>query len=304
MMLNEAQLAVIVAQALPGERLAGMVKLTDDRCRLILAGGSHAIVQLFAAPAAAQTAVAALRLLRGEFDLPVPVLRGSDTDGVVVGQPYLLAGDLPGVPLAQVYGQIGDEQLYRIGRQLGAAAYRIHRLACGRFGALAGADALAADDARSYGMARLVQALVQAAAAGVVYVPTAAQMPSWFRGVYQPIGRQAALICGGFTPATIMVQQHEGHWRLSGLLGWEHAIGWDPAWEHVRLLDALGGANAFGLRVGYGNGYDELNQRTYEQVREPVMRPYRFLLKLEALAAVREPVAIRRLRAVLNALME
>jgi hypothetical protein len=288
MTLHETELAEIIARALPGERFAGVRAAYGDRFRVQLAGGERIMLQLCATPAAAATAVAALRTLRGEVDLPIPQLRGSDADGAAVGRPYLIYSDMAGEPLAQVRDQIGDEQLYRIGRQLGSALYRVHRLACGRYGTLNGPDPLAADDERSYGIARLEEGAARAKALGVLRERDASKLRRWFDTAYHPAGRQAALICGGLAPEHLLVQQNEGRWRLSGLLAWEHAIGWSPAWEHVTLLGTLEGGRYFGLRVGYGNGYDEQNQRTYEQVREHAMRPYQMIAHLEALCRAAE----------------
>src|SRR5262249_54850925 len=82
---------------------------------------------------------------------------------------------------------------------------------------------------------------------------------------------------------TILVQQAERGWSISGLTGWSHARGWSPAWDHVTLLDATEEPGYFGLRVGYGNGYDHNTTRTYEQVREHALAPYPILLMLDRL---------------------
>ena len=82
-------------------------------------------------------------------------------------------------------------------------------------------------------------------------------------------------------PRTILVQQAERGWRISGLTGWGLALGWSPAWDHVTLLDSTEEPRYFGLRVGYGNGYDDNATRTYEQVREHALAPYRMLLMLD-----------------------
>ena len=77
------------------------------------------------------------------------------------------------------------------------------------------------------------------------------------------------------------MRQTEGGWWISGLLGWGQALGWSPAWDHVTLLDATDEPRYFSLRVGYGNGYDDNTTRTYEQVREHALAPYRILLMLQ-----------------------
>jgi len=110
---------------------------------------------------------------------------------------------------------------------------------------------------------------------------TGTELIEWFEQQFQPVGRQPALIYGEMSPRTILVQQAERGWWISGLTGWGHALGWCPAWDHVTLLDATEEQRYFGLRVGYGNGYDDNTTRTYEQVREHALAPYRMLLMLD-----------------------
>jgi hypothetical protein len=130
-------------------------------------------------------------------------------------------------------------------------------------------------------MVRLERELEQCGALGILDRRTAAEVRDWFDHEFQPVGRQAALVCSGLAPSTILVRQSENRWWVSGLLGWEHALGWSPAWEHVTFFDAADGPRYFGLRVGYGNGYDEQTSRPYEQVREHALAPYRALLALQ-----------------------
>ena len=285
MSLTQQQLEAIVDRAFPGERLAESRALAGDRYALALPGGERLTIQVYGSADEAAAAAAALRLLRAEVDLPIPQLRASDPQGETIGTPYTLLSELSGEPLEHVLPRIAEDQLYTIGRKLGEAACRVHRLICERYGALAGDDLDAASDERTYGMARLERELEQCGALGILDRRTAAEVRDWFDHQFQPVGRQAALICAGLTPNTIMVRQSESRWWVSGLLGWEHALGWSPAWEHVTFFDAAGGPRYFSLRVGYGNGYDDQTSRPYEQVREHALAPYRVLLALQRMRA-------------------
>jgi aminoglycoside phosphotransferase (APT) family kinase protein len=285
MALTQQQLEAIVARAFPGERLAESRALGDGRYALALPGGERLSVQAYSSVEAATTAAAALRLLRAEVDLPIPQLRASDPQGETIGTPYMLVSELRGEPLEQALPRIGEEQLYALGRKLGDAICRVHRLICEHYGSLVDTGTDAAADERSYGMARLEHELEQCGALGILDRRIAAEVRDWFEHEFQPVGRQAALVCGGLAPTTILVRQSESRWWLSGLLGWEQALGWSPAWEHVTLFDATEGPRYFGLRVGYGNGYDEQTSRTYEQVREHALAPYRVLLTLQRMRA-------------------
>src|SRR5262245_58389268 len=117
MALTRQQLETILARALPGENLREWHALADDRYAIAIAGGERLNVQVYASPGEAAAAAEALRLLRGEVDLPIPQLRASDVAGEITGAPYLLLSDMPGEPLEQALARIGDEQLYKLGRR-------------------------------------------------------------------------------------------------------------------------------------------------------------------------------------------
>jgi hypothetical protein len=285
MALTQPQLEAIVNRAFPGERLAEWRALSDNRYALALPGGERLAVQVYGAADEAATAAAALRLLRAEVDLPIPQLRASDPQSETIGRPYVLLSELSGEPLEQVLPRIPEEQLYALGRKVGEALCRVHRLICERYGTLLEEDTEAAADERTYGMARLERELEQCGALGILDRRIAAELRNWFDREFKPVGRQAALVCGGLAPETILVRRTENRWWVSALLGWEHALGWSPAWEHVTFLDTTDSRRYFGLRVGYGNGYDEQTTRPYEQVREHALAPYRALLCLQRMRA-------------------
>jgi hypothetical protein len=305
MMLTKQQLEAILDRALPGEQLREWRALPDDRYALALAGGDRLNVQLYASGEQAATAAAALDLLRGEIDLPIPQLRANDAAGATVGVPYLLLSDLAGEPLEQALPRIGDEQLYKLGRRLGETLCRVHRLICERYGQLSG-EQIDAQDERSYVLAWLDRAMRRCGELGLIDRRTNVELTEWFDQQFQPVGRQPALVCGALSPRTILVQQAERGWWISGLTNWGQARGWSQAWDHVTLLDATEEPRYFGLRVGYGNGYDDNTTRTYEQVREHALAPYRLLLMLDhmQLAYARSDIAeVDRRRGMLKGLL-
>jgi hypothetical protein len=164
--LSRDQLTALAAKA--GEQLKEYRAHPGGRYTLGLVGGERLSALVFDTSLAAHTASAALAMLRAELDLPIPQLRLADAEGAAAGAPALLVSELPGEPLAAVVGRIPDQQLYALGRRVGDVAYRVHRVACARYGALAGEDPLAADDERGYGMARAEAALAGAEASGVL----------------------------------------------------------------------------------------------------------------------------------------
>jgi hypothetical protein len=280
MTLTQQQIETIVDRALPGDSLREWRALPDDRYALAVAGGDRLHVQVYGSPDRAATAAAALDLLRGEVDLPIPQLRANDAAGETVGVPYLLLSDLAGEPLEQALPRIGDEQLYKLGRRLGETLCRVHRLTCERYGSLSG-EQPGAEDERGFVLAWLDRIVRRCGELGLLDRRTGAELTEWFEQQFQPLGRQPALMYGGMSPRTILVQQAARGWWISALTGWDQALGWSPAWDHVTLLDATEEPRYFGLRVGYGNGYDDNTTRTYEQVREHALAPYRMLLMLD-----------------------
>jgi aminoglycoside phosphotransferase (APT) family kinase protein len=306
MSLTREQLEAIVARALPGERLRESHALAGERYSLALVSGERLCAQLYATRAEAATAAEALRMLRGEVDLPIPELHASDPDGETIGAPYVLTGEVAGEPLGQVVGRLDDEQSYRLGRRLGQIVQRVHRLACTRYGALPADATDTQQDERSYVVARLDHDARRCGELGLLDRKSGGEIAAWFDAHFKPVGRQPALTHGGLGPQSILARQAEGGWKMSGLLGWGEALGWSPAWDHVVFLDTTEDARFFSLRVGYGNGYDELTQRAYEQVREHALAPYRVLLTLRRMceAAARGDVAeAQRRRGVLRGLM-
>ena len=305
MTLTIEQLSAILDRAMPGERLREARPLPNDRYALALADGTRLDVQAYASSEAADTAAEALRLLRGEVDLPIPQLQASDADGATVGTPYLLLSEMNGEPLEQVLAQLNEDQLYQIGRRVGEIMCRVHRLSCERYGPLAGGNA--DDDERGYVKNRLARDIRRCGELGVLDRQSGEQLTSWFEQRFNPTGRQPALVHGALGMHQVLVRQSKNGWQVSGLLGWDRALGWSPAWDHVTWLDATDDPRCFGLRVGYGNAYDNCTTRTYEQVREHALAPYRALLLLQRMRQAYESGdtdEYTRRRAVLRRFMQ
>lgn len=279
MTLTHQQLETIARRAFPGDPLRESRQAGEMRYELRLAGGDRLMLLAYHTRQEAGAAAAALRLLAGEFDLPLPVLRAADEAGETVGTPYMLVSGVEGEPLPQVRAQVADAQLYALGQRLGEVAQRFHRIAAPGFGPLSGGEN--SGDEHAFVLARLEQGLAAGSAAGLLNRATVETLRGWFTREFRAGGKTAALVHGALSPDMLLVRRSEDGWRLSGLLGWEHAQGWSPVWEHVALLEGTDPKRDFALRVGYGNAYDANTKRAYEQVREAVLRPYRVLYLLE-----------------------
>jgi hypothetical protein len=304
MALTREQLEHVVAAALPGDVLREHLPLGHDRVRLTLASGEALDLHAFNDRVAAANAVAALRRLRGEIDLPIPALRASDPSGELAGVPCLLASPLDGESLLLALPRIPEEQLHLLGQRIGEIAYRVHRLACPNYGQLASSGNEAGPtDERAYVLARLALDLPNAHAQELLDVDQIAQIQEWFEIRFQPIGTVATLVIGGLELGNLLVRNSREGWAFTGMLGWEQSLGWSACWDHTVFLESARHPRCFGLRVGYGKAYDELTPRTYEQVREGVLRPYRMLLALHQMLETSEVHEWQRHRRVLLALL-
>jgi aminoglycoside phosphotransferase (APT) family kinase protein len=303
MNLSDAQLARLVAHAVPGARLAGAEPLGGRTLRLDFHGARPAVLRLAAPPdpgagdpLAAE--LAALTALRAEIDLPVPELLAHDLRGDA-GAPYLLTSYLEGMSLVEAIPATSEDHRYELGRALGALAARAHAYSAAAYGALdpaappevrpelAARDegeplADAGDEDVRYLLARLDAAAAAARAAGELDAAGEDQLRAWARANVAPTGRPAALVHGDLRPERVLVRRRERRWALAGLAGWGFAQAWRPAWDHAALMEHFAGPDYFGLRVGYGNAYDETTERRYDQLREFALRPFRMVLFLEA----------------------
>jgi aminoglycoside phosphotransferase (APT) family kinase protein len=290
----------ILAHAMPGARLGDAVSLGDRTLLLSLGERRRVVLRLGAEadawagdPLAAEAA--ALTALRAEIDLAVPELLAYD-DGAGMGQPYLLCSHLEGVPLPDALGEIDEEARYVLGRELGAIMARVHGYAAASYGPLspanppsprrapakAGEITESRSDDVDYLAARVEHGLAAALAAGELDGAAAEGLRAWMSTNLAGSGQAACLVHGDLRPERVLLRRRERAWRVAGLVGWGFAQGWRPGWDHAGLMEHFAGPDHFGLRVGYGNAYDESTERRYDQLREFALLPFRLALFLEA----------------------
>jgi aminoglycoside phosphotransferase (APT) family kinase protein len=302
MTLTHEQLEALVARELSGARLREARPGAEGSYLLLLDDGERLTLQLYGTGEEATAAATALRMLRGEVETTFPLLRAADETGAAFGTAYILTSEIIGEPLAKVLPRLSENLLYDLGRRLGELVSRMHRLGCPDYGALTGDDPDSADDERAYVLARLDRDLRLAHEMGLLDRASGDRLRDWFYADFRPFGRKAALVHGDLSPETILLRYGEGGWRISALTSWEYAMGWAPAWDHVLFLDAAYHPRYFAFRAGYGNGYDDLALRAYEQVRDLALAPYRTLLALRSLREARaygDLAATDRYRAML-----
>ncbi len=280
MPLTYDQLNTVVHETFPGTAVKDVRQVNVTRYALTLGDGEQLSLQLYNTASETSNAAAALGKLRGEIDLPIPILHAAETTGALIGQPYVLTSFISGEPLGAVLPRMSDEQLYVIGRRLGEIISRVHRIAADGYGDMAD-DATRIDDEQVYMRQRVEQNISECLRLNLLNTQSADEVRHWFANNFMPIGRKPALLHGNLGLQTILLRATTSGWHLSGLVGWERAVCWSPAWEHAVFWNMTEAQCFFGLRVGYGTAYDEQTRRAYEQVREHMLLPYRMLLMLQ-----------------------
>lgn len=292
----------MLAHYLPGTSVHDVRALDAARYAITLASEERWFLELYRSASEVTAACAAINLVRAEFDLPVPQVLVAESDSTTLDTPFVLLSGVGGEPLSGVVGQIPDQMLYELGQQLGETIYRVHRLTTAHYGALTGAPVVALDE-RSFVLERLEHDLHHCRNARSLAEEAADHLRRWFTNQFQALSRQPALLHGNLALRNILVRRGQHGWRVSGILGWECALGWSPAWEHALFLELNSDPRLFSFRVGYGNSYDERTSRPYEQVREPALAPYRALLALRRLCAA-PPGAVQRHRNLLLSMLQ
>lgn len=299
MPLTRAQLAAIVAHALPGAQMRGAQPLGERSLLLALEDGRRVVLRTTAEadgwagePVAAEAT--ALGMLRGEIDLPLPELLAYEPEGAPIGKPYALLAAIEGEPLSQAIAALNEEQRYAIGRDLGALMTRVHAHMLPAYGALPAGNQPAPPAERkpprgvpppadvAHLTLRVERALTAAVDTGELAADQAGQLRAWFQHQVTPTGQRACLVHGDLRPERVILRRRDRVWRIAGLVGWGYAQAWRPGWDHVALLEATPERAYFSLRVGYGNAYDAAIERGYDQIRELALLPYRLALYLEA----------------------
>jgi aminoglycoside phosphotransferase (APT) family kinase protein len=298
MMIADA-VKTILAHAMPGSSLREATALGDRTLLLSLGGGKQVVLRLGADqdawagdPLAAEAA--ALTALRAEIDLPLPELLAYD-DGAGMGRPYLLCSHLGGMPLPDTIDEIDEDGRYDLGRELGTLMTRVHSYLAASYGPLspttppgprrptqAGDLSEARHDDVDYLAARVERGIDAALAAGNLDGAAAEGLRAWLATNLAGSGQAASLVHGDLRPERVLLRRRERGWRIAGLVGWGYAQSWRPGWDHAALMEHFAGSDYFGLRVGYGNAYDESTERRYDQLREFALLPFRLALFLEA----------------------
>jgi hypothetical protein len=274
MQLSSAQLAAAVRDAGLGERLSAVTVRSTRRYHAQLDG--RPVLLTFAAPRDrwAGDALAAerqaLTLLGALGDRRVPTLIG--TVRIAGGSAELLVIEqLPGRTYAAVAAGLDERARRTIGAQLAELLATVHTLRGPSFGSLDGTIVVGAADY-----------LAERAAAAAADWPAAERQRLIDLLRQTPQSTAAVLVHGGLTADRLLLEPVGSRWRISGLVGWQAAQYWLPAWDHVSVQQHWAAAEDFGLRVGYGAAYDGLVKRPADQLREAALWPYRCVAWLEA----------------------
>lgn len=313
---THVQLEAILARALPGERLRATESLgartwllsTGERRRAVLRLPTEA--DPWAGPPHEAEALA-LQALAAELDSRLPALLAHEPGPAG----FTLLSYLEGQPLPLMIEQLSEDERYAIGRELGGLLARVHAYAPEGYGQLQAGSRIALSrvvreppaetdsqprslrvsvdptpsetlltDERDqhYLLTRLDAALDSAVGEGALSAPDGARVAEWARANLASSGQPPCLAHGDLAPERVLVRRRERGWAISGLIGWGAALAWRPSWDHVTMQGAFAEDQYFGVRAGYGNAYDDLTERRYDQLRDFALLPYRLVLALEA----------------------
>ncbi len=290
--LTPVQIERIISRILPGSRVRDAAPL-GARSMLVTLSDRQLVLRLPAgvdrwAGEALQAEALALRALRAEIDLPIPEVLG-DVPGDDDTPPALALSYLAGTPLPEIIAAIDEESRFAIGQALARVMARVHSYLASSYGSLQPAalpapvelpTASGADVA--YLRERWAAAAAQAVADGHLTADQSDWLQSRLSAWVSICNRPACLVHGDLHPRRLIVRRRDRDWRLVGVVGWGFAQAWRPAWDHATLNLNFADPEYFGLRVGYGAGYNETTDRRYDQVRELAILPYRLTLLLES----------------------
>jgi aminoglycoside phosphotransferase (APT) family kinase protein len=290
--LSKQQIEAALAHALPGATLR-FYEAGASGYTLRLGDGRVLILRVYRGGTAEP---AALKLLAQAFEVPAPQLAAFVEHDGPLGAPYALLVPVEGVALEQALPRLSDQERYALGQDLGAIVATVHTRVCPGYGPLGSGQGLpGATSDRDYALVRLEAAIEGLGRA--LGAATAKNLRRWFDESVVETGRGAQLCHGALDLRNVLVRRGEERWTISGLVGWGAAVAWRPAWDHALLLENVARADAFSLRVGYGEGYEATNERAYDQLREHALAPFRLILYLERAAAA-PAEAMRYLRLV------
>ncbi|MFM2308218.1 MAG: hypothetical protein RLY87_338 [Chloroflexota bacterium] len=262
----------ILATLLPEHTIT---RLSPDGVRAQTADGSDVTVWWYRTPQQARTVVTALEALTGKQ--AIPVLRGADIAGKVSARPAVIVDTPVGVQLSSVINRLTPTHIHALGRQLGHLVADIHQVPAVHYGALAGPGV---PSQRALLESRVTEACRRLVAGGFCNQQRADALQGIITTTYTDDPAPAYVVHGAIHPDDIWIERSGQHYTITTITGWNSAHGGRPAADHVRLADACAADAYFGLRVGYGEVYDERCQRPFDQLRERVLLPERLVWTL------------------------
>jgi hygromycin-B 7''-O-kinase len=216
---------------------------------MVFAVGAAHVVKLFAPPHAdgAHTETRMLAHVQGRLGVPTPVLHAA---GELEGWPYLVMGQLPGASLKEAWPRVPDAQREALLAQLGAALGRLHALP---------QLALPPPGGSWEGfLAAQRQGCVERQRGRGVAEAWLAQVPGFLDAALTPPHPRpptALLHTEVMRDHTLVKEDADGRWTLTGLIDFEPAMQGHPDYELASVGVFLSGGEPALLRAfctGYG----------------------------------------------------
>jgi aminoglycoside phosphotransferase (APT) family kinase protein len=198
------------------------------------------------------------RRLRRSTDVPCPEVLALDTAHDLVPYDALILSRVAGVSGATVWGSLDDDTREALSEEAGRMCGSIHGLQWPAYGDFDAAT-------RTFGqyprwtdllLARLEQIAEQARATGALPSPLIDAVLTELNDSDSVFGTASrpTLVHNDLRIRHMLLEQRDGTWHITAILGWERAFTADAAWEFADLWnrrpaeDLLGDAFLYGYR--------------------------------------------------------
>jgi Ser/Thr protein kinase RdoA (MazF antagonist) len=200
-----------------------------------------------------------LRRVASEAGVPVPHVIYFDGERRLIEHPYAIHTWVPGEPLERLLPTMDEFDQETVGYDMGRYAAKMHHVAAPRFGEFLSPDPLAGPDEAQYVRARVERWLEPIQAHSLLE-------PYLVRRVRQQLDttphlafRSPCLVHGDYHEANVHVERGVVSYHVTGVFDFEHAQGWSPEWDLVKLY-----GYAFdtypALSVGFLKGYTDTHR--------------------------------------------
>jgi Ser/Thr protein kinase RdoA (MazF antagonist) len=197
-----------------------------------------------------------LRRVASEAGVPVPHVIYFDGERKLVERPYAIHTWLPGEPLDRLLPTMDEFDQETVGYDMGRYAAKMHHVTASRFGEFLSPDPLAGPDEGQYVRARLERWLQPIQAHRLLEPTLVDRVRQQVDATPHLAYRTPCLVHGDYHEANVHVERGVVSCHVTGVFDFEHAQGWSPEWDLVKLYGHAFDAHP-ALSVGFLKGYTD-----------------------------------------------